>query len=294
MDIPGLQTKVTKVMEIVRKEGLALLCANPSEVWRQKPDGSFYSQKEVDLEKRMRNFLLGDDMFPEANFIGEETDPSKELEKGRANIVLDPLDGSALNRAGIPVWGISLAILDENLRPAVAVLFYPAMNRWYLAVGENGRAVSYGVDCRTGASKIAPDEGAVERAVPPENLKIEDAYLYTNSKPTMFDLSKLKCKTRAFGCTSFHIAALVDGRGDPFATVLHGYRIYDIAAALAIAEACGLAAFDLEKNEIVGFADLISLPRKQLDCRPLLVGHPSALFRLEGQVRLAGQVGCNG
>ncbi len=288
MNIPDLETKAPKLIEIVRKEGLAMLCADPSEVWMQKPDGSYFSRKEIELEKRMRKFLLGDDMFPGANFVGEETDPSRELEKGATNIVLDPLDGSALNRARIPVWGISLAVLDENLRPAAAVLFYPAMNRWYLAIAKNGRAVPYSVDCRTGAPKISPDEEAAKRAVPPENLKMEDAYVYTNSKPAMFDLSKLQCKTRAFGCTSFHIAALADGRGDPFATVLHGYRIYDIAAALAIAEACGLAVLDFEKNESSGFAELIALPRENLDCRPLLVGHPSALYRLKGQVRLIG------
>lgn len=286
MNIPDVETKISNLIEIVRKEGLAMLSADPSEIWRQKPDGSFFSQKEVETEKRMRKILLGDEMFPGAVFVGEETAPFKELEKGRTNIVLDPMDGSALYRAKIPVWGISLAILDEELRPAVAVLHYPGMHRWFVAIGKNGRTIPCQVDFQNGQPKVVPDEHAVQRAYPPEDLKLEDAYLYTNSKPTMFDLSRLQCKTRAFGCTSFHIAALADGRGDPFATVLHGYRIYDIAAALPIANACGIAIFDLLTSELLDFSRLIALPREKLDCRPLLVGHPVALFRLNGQVSL--------
>jgi hypothetical protein len=91
------------------------------------------------------------------------------------------------------------------------------------------------------------------------------------------------------GCTSFHLAALADGLGDPLATAIYSYRIYDIAAALAILSSCGIVIFDLTKSRQIDYAELIALPRKQLDCRPLLVGHPDALAKLEDRVKLKSE-----
>ena len=286
MENPDAQWKARKIIGKIEEEGRVLLAGRPSEIWCQKPDGTFFSQKEVDLERRMLDFLTAPDMFPGAVFVGEETNAYKGLEKGRINIVLDPMDGSALNRLKIPVWGISLAILDEDLSPLVAILYYPGLDRWYAATGEKGRLVFWNVVFRDGLPELSAVEDAAKRAVPPPGLRVEDSYLYVNSSPTVLNMSGLNCKIRAFGCTSFHLAALADGLGDPLATALYSYRIYDVAAALAILSSCGIVIFDLMESRPIGFSELMALPRKRLDCRPLLVGHPEALARLEGRVRL--------
>ena len=286
MENPDAQWKARKIIGKIEEEGRVLLAGNPSEIWCQKPDGTFFSQKEVDLERRMLAFLTAPDMFPGAVFVGEETNAYKGLEKGRINIVLDPMDGSALNRLKIPVWGISLAILDENLSPLITVLYYPGLDRWYAATGEKGGLVFWNVAFRDGLLELSAVEDAAKRAVPHPDLKTEDSYLYVNSSPTVLDMARLKCKVRAFGCTSFHLAALADGLGDPLAAALYSYRIYDVAAALAILSSCGIVIFDLIESRPIAFSELMALPRKRLDCRPLLVGHPEALARLEGWVRL--------
>ena len=289
MEKPDLQWKARKIIGKIEEEGRVLLAGKPSEIWCQKPDGTFFSQKEVDLERRMLYFLTASDMFPGAVFVGEETHAYKGLEKGRINIVLDPMDGSALNRRKIPVWGISLAILDENLSPLFAVLYYPGLDRWFVATAEKGRTVFWDVVFRDGLPELSEVEDALKRAVPPADLKIEDSYLYINSSPTVLDLAGLRCKVRAFGCTSFHLAALSDGLGDPLATALYSYRIYDVAAALAILSSCGIVIFDLIESRLIDYCELMALPRERLDCRPLLVGHPQALARLEGRVRLKSE-----
>ncbi len=70
------------------------------------------------------------------------------------------------------------------------------------------------------------------------------------------------------------------------AAALYSYRIYDVAAALAILSSCGIVIFDMVESRPIGFSELMVLPRKRLDCRLMLVGHPEALARLEGRVRL--------
>jgi fructose-1,6-bisphosphatase/inositol monophosphatase family enzyme len=183
------------------------------------------------------------------------------------------------------VWGISLAILDENLSPVAGILFYPPMDKWYVAFRQSGRPVRFSVTFDDGRPELKVDEKALARAVPPDGFRMEDAYLYSGSSPRILDMGKVPCKIRALGCTSFHIAALADGEADPVAAALHGYKVYDIAAALVIAAACGLSIFDIVDSEFVPFEKLIAFPRRKLDCRPLLVGHRSALSQLKDKVR---------
>lgn len=75
-----------------------------------KPDGSWVTQADLKIERFLRNSIH--DRL-DARIFGEETEWS-----GNPNApytaIIDPIDGTALFRAKIPIWGISLGIFHRG------------------------------------------------------------------------------------------------------------------------------------------------------------------------------------
>ena len=81
----------------------------------------------VDLESE-KMFAQGvQKHFPEDNILGEEThDPDKQYSGQDSIWIIDPLDGTMSFLRGHPIWGVSIAYL-QNDQTILAALYFPAL-----------------------------------------------------------------------------------------------------------------------------------------------------------------------
>jgi len=133
--------------------------------------------------------------------------------------VFDPLDGVANFQAGIPIWGMSLALI-ENFWPVFGVFFMPATGDLFHA--QAGRNAFWGnKQIRTSSIDTINDE----------------SLLLTYSRFHSHFHSNFPGKVRALGCTSAHICYVAMGRAD--AAIIANESFQDLAAARVIIEAAG-------------------------------------------------------
>lgn len=92
---------------------------------------SFVDQES---EKRLTEALSA--LMPEARFIGEEFS-SQERETSGYTWVIDPLDGTTNFLHGLPVFSISIALLDEG-EPVLGVVHCPALGETFTALRGQG------------------------------------------------------------------------------------------------------------------------------------------------------------
>ena len=98
-----------------------------------KPDGSFVTEAdravETDLRRRIR------DSFPGDGIVGEEFGETAGASNYRW--VLDPIDGTTSFVHGVPLWGMLIAV-EENDEPVIGVIHMPALNEIVFAAQELG------------------------------------------------------------------------------------------------------------------------------------------------------------
>lgn len=91
-----------------------------------KPDNSWVTQADIDVEKYLRQEL--EKKRPHDDILGEEgTDPTPTSSVVWA---IDPIDGTRVFNHGLPVWGISIGALVDGI-PTVGVIALPALGDVY-------------------------------------------------------------------------------------------------------------------------------------------------------------------
>jgi len=133
--------------------------------------------------------------------------------------IFDPLDGVANFQAGIPIWGTSLALLD-NYWPILGLFYMPATGDLFQA--------------RADKDAYWGDERIYITNTDPIN---DESVLLTYSRFHQNFHSIFPGKVRSLGCTSAHICYVAMGRAD--AAVIANESFQDLAAARVIIEAAG-------------------------------------------------------
>jgi myo-inositol-1(or 4)-monophosphatase len=214
----------------------------------RKADNTVVTAADGEVEAFLRDALS--QAFPADGFLGEET--GGDAGRSGRTWVIDPIDGTAAYAIGLPVWGVSVGLIQD--RQPVAGLFYmPLVNELYLSHG--GDASFDGQPMRV------DDSGQVDS---------ESSLLVTSEAHRNFRIDFVG-KTRALGSAAAHVCYVA--RGTAVAALLHRFSIWDIAAALPILRAAG--------------GDLRYLSGKALDpaeladgrkcSEPVLAGAPWAL-----------------
>ena len=90
----------------------------------------------TDIDREVENFLIEKltDKFPEYDIVSEEFNPDKELSTNC--FVIDPIDGTVNFAAGLPLWGMQIAAI-ENSEVVASVIYLPKFNELYYA-DQNG------------------------------------------------------------------------------------------------------------------------------------------------------------
>lgn len=131
----------------------------------------------------------------------------------------DPLEGVANFQAGIPVWGLSLALL-ENFWPVFGVFYMPVTRDLFHA--------------RAGCCAYW---GEREIRIPASDGVNDESVLLTYSRFHQQYRTGFPGKIRSYGCTSAHICYVAMGRAD--AAVIANETFRGLAAARVILEAAG-------------------------------------------------------
>jgi myo-inositol-1(or 4)-monophosphatase len=151
--------------------------------------------------------------------------------------VLDPVDGSVNLAHGIPLYGVSLALVD-GVRPLLGVISLPTLDRTYRgAVGLgawcNDRRISPSTVTSLSEAVIAiGDYGTGDGAAERNDVAVDlHAALATAAG-----------KVRMFGSAAVDLVFAADGTVD--ASITLGNRDWDMAAGVAIAQAAGAVVTD--------------------------------------------------
>ena len=187
--------------------------------------------------------------YPDYGILGEE---GADLdEHARFRWVLDPIDGTNAFAAGLPVWGISIGLM-EGIKPLAGVVYLPAVNDLF-AVGLEGPAMLNGRPIR-----VIEDGPITPQSI---IMSAADGHL-------RWDI-RFPGKVRAFGSCTAHFCYVA--AGSALAGLNTHTAIWDIAAALPILERAGGRA------ELFGGGPLPmeSAARGEKIPEPILFGSPA-------------------
>lgn len=209
---------------------------------RTKQDGSVVTDADDAMQERLRAELTR--RWPQYAFLGEEMSAP-----AHANLMrqvtgglwcLDPLDGTTNYAAGVPFFGVSLALITPA-GPRLGVIYDPLREECFAAHAGVGAWLN-GAPLR--ASVAAPVE--LRRCLAVVDFKRLPAHLAAalGSAPPYGS-------QRNFGACSLEWCWLAAGR---FHLYLHGgQKLWDYAAGSLIATEAGIPAATLDGEAIFSF-----------------------------------------
>lgn len=159
--------------------------------------------------------------FPSAGLIGEEENLRKPPSRNGPCFVIDPIDGTASFVAGMPIWGISVGIV-EKLRP-VAGYFYMPVTKDFFWSSLDGGTYRNGV-----RAHMRPFE-----ELHSESVLLTESQLHMKYRIDPAFLGKV----RSLGSTVAHLCYTATGSAD---AVLTGrVHVWDLASGFSMLFANG-------------------------------------------------------
>ncbi|MEA1996091.1 MAG: inositol monophosphatase family protein [Gemmatimonadota bacterium] len=229
----------------------------------RKPDRSFVTDADREIELLVRRELRR--ITPGYGILGEEQGLEKGEHADSPYWVVDPLDGTGVFVSGIPCWSFSLGLVQGE-EAVFGIIYIPVTDELYWT-GHDGRVYLNGAPCEP---------------VQPAVLDSQAVLYNTNSDIYREYRIEYTGKIRCLGSAAYH--GVLTHR--PYtAAVLQG-RLYlwDMAAVLAINEAWGIKAADLEGNPVK-----ISEWRTDKTNRvPVLLAHPDNFDAVASTIKRTG------
>lgn len=220
-----------------------------------KSDESFVTNADRAVESFLREHLAR--LLPEAGFFGEE----QGFTNGHARLLwaIDPIDGTSNYVFGIPLWGVSVALVEDGYI-RLGVITLPMLQELYWAERGEGAYLN-------GRRIVAVDS---------EEFTAEDVICYASDAVTAELLSVMPGRPRCFGSAVVKLAWTAAGRVR--GSISLG-RLYDLAAGLLLCHEAGcqtryLSGREWQLQHLLGGAALRE---------PILTAPPQtmqAIFRL--------------
>jgi len=213
---------------------------------RERTEFSIATKGERDLvtdvdtavEDAIREFLTKE--TPEIGFLGEERGRSGA--EAEAWWTLDPVDGTANFARGIPLCGVSLALVD-GAHSTVAVISLPYLDVTYSAARGHG-AFSNGKRISVSAATALPDAmiSIGDFAIGVEARSKNRARL-----EFMNDMGARAQRIRMLGSAAIDLAWVADGKLE--ATVILSNNPWDTMAGVLLVREAGGVVLDHEGSE---------------------------------------------
>jgi myo-inositol-1(or 4)-monophosphatase len=215
---PGIDQLSEFAMDAIHQSGEKAMAYYGKGQPKVKFDESVVTEAENKLTDVFQNQL--NQRFPEHQVFrfGELNENYSHGQK-RYLWIFDPLEGVANFQGGIPIWGMSIAVLD-NFWPILGLFYMPATGDLFHA--------RPGKEAFWGNEKIkVNDSGNIND----ESLLLTYSRFHQNYKSTF------PGKIRSLGCASAHMCYVALGRAD--AAVITNDSFQGLAAARVIVEAAG-------------------------------------------------------
>lgn len=166
-------------------------------------------------------------IIPEAGFITEEG--TEQAREARYQWVIDPLDGTTNFAHGLPVFCISIALLD-NQEPVLGIV-------WELMSDECYRAVKGGgAFCNDRPLKVS-DTGSLSDALLATGFPVLDFSGLEAYSLIMQELMQVSHGLRRFGAAAIDLVWVARGRYEGFFE--YNLKPYDVAAGALIVQEAG-------------------------------------------------------
>jgi myo-inositol-1(or 4)-monophosphatase len=230
---PEIQARLDWATCIAQQAGELLLASFRTDVAVERKDRGIVTELDRRAERLIDDSLQ--QAFPGDGLLAEEG-TGREATSGYGWVV-DPLDGTTNYVAGLPMFAVSLACLDDH-GGAVGVVHAPALGETFTAVRGARGGPTPPDKSRFGLPR--PTDGDLGASVFIVNKAYRPApMLWTVAGGLMASVRAF----RAFGCVSLDLALVAAGRADGL--VLLPADPWDVAAGLLLIDEAGLRAGDL-------------------------------------------------
>lgn len=225
-----------------------------------KGDRDIASEVDYTVESRLREFLANE--TPGIGFLGEEGGESDDRE---TLWVLDPIDGTANFVRGVPLYGVSLALVEDG-RPIVGLINLPAIGLHYTATAHGGarcngeiirsRPTASLQDAMVSLGDYAVGDNAAEKNI--DRLAITSR------------LAQRVERVRMVGSAAADLAWVAHGKLD--ATVILANKPWDTAAGSLLVREAGALVVDRygEPHSLTSTSTVALSPELYGDLLPLL------------------------
>lgn len=168
--------------------------------------------------------------FPKHNILSEESDGALEATIGNGTTwIIDPLDGTSNFIAGIPIFGLTIALVEKK-EIKIGIIYDPVHDEMFVA--EKGRGATLNGK-KMYVSKRDVVRGAMLFAG--RGYRANDKMRHGK---VIYALEKTTTYFRRLGCASIMLSSVASGRAD--SVILTGSKPWDtVAGILLIREAGG-------------------------------------------------------
>jgi len=237
----GNQTGVTmdihRIVELLCEAGSEILLPafqRQSNAIRTKDDGSIVTLTDTKCQQFIREQLAV--LYPEIGFLGEEMPEEKQrecLQQNNSFWCLDPLDGTNNFVTSFPVFGSSLALI-ENGAPTLACIHDPVRDETFTAIRHEGSWLNGQPLCARSGKSLSETIGFVDFKRLHHNLAIRLA------------TKKHYRSQRNIGSCALEWAWLAAGRSH---FIIHGSeKLWDYAAGCLLAGEAGCTVSNFDRQ----------------------------------------------
>lgn len=225
-------TFITKLMDQAAHEAIRVFSL-PAHKQEQetKDDESPVSQADRRIESLFREHLK--ERFPHIRLLGEEQGGNYNL----PSWAIDPIDGTSSFLAGLPLWAVSLGLMNAEGQPEYGFLAIPSLGTQIL---QNERQEII-LSCANGDTPVAwltprPDNALYQREA---QVAVPSGF----HKRFAF-VPEFSGKVRSLGSTAIHTAYVAINKLD--AALLGRPNLWDVAASWSLLRARGMDLYAAE------------------------------------------------
>lgn len=222
-----------------------------------KADGSIVTEADTAMQQALQHELA--QLMPHAGLLGEEMSAQRQtevIENHSAYWCLDPLDGTNNFHHGVPLFAVSLALI-EDAELSLAIVYDPIRDECFSASADSGLRLN-------GKENIPPTQ--------PDTLgkclaSVDFKRLQRATRLKLCDHMPFKSQ-RNIGTCALEWAWLAAGRSQ---LLLHGgEKFWDYAAGcLLLQQAGGVSSSDGQQ----------AIFNNTLDTRPVIAASNASLYR---------------
>lgn len=225
---------------------LLSMFGQPTQV-HQKGDASFVSAVDLEASRIIETTLR--EAYPDYVILDEEMDGAMDYTfTPEPTWVVDPLDGTSNFLAGIPIFGVAIALV-ENFETTIAVIFDPLRNELFVATKNGGCTLN-------GESVHVSDHAQTKKGLLFAGRGYQKQDRERHGR-IIYELEQATPYFRRFGCASYMLSSVAAGRAD--SVLLTGNVPWDVyAGALLVQEAGGLVTDYCGSPWSFGSRDLVA------------------------------------